>query len=148
MTPPRPLLQLPLVSGPWLERFPRPWQTVGPVSGPSHCADSSLAFYKESSSGITPSLTGYRTGITQTRPATEPRPPAHRVNPFLVWNLTLDLSGMSGSTAFPKDHRNGQALPRRQREDTVGRINSEFFLTFRLLRYSFLIYFVAGSKTI
>ena len=46
------------VHGISFERFPRPWQTVGPVSGPFHVADSSLAFFKEvgSSSRVTPSL--------------------------------------------------------------------------------------------
>ena len=56
---PRMLLQLPLVPGPRvsLEWIPRPWQTVGPISGPSP-VDSSLAFCKEigSSWGVTPSL--------------------------------------------------------------------------------------------
>ena len=44
---PRPVLQLPLVPGPRskrdsLERFPRHWQTIGP----SHIADSSIAFFE------------------------------------------------------------------------------------------------------
>ena len=40
------------------ERFPRPWQKVGPVSGSSFFAGSTLAFCKEvgSSSGVAPSL--------------------------------------------------------------------------------------------
>ena len=46
------------VCGISFERFSRPWQKVGPLSGPSGVADSSLAFFKEvgSSSGVTPSL--------------------------------------------------------------------------------------------
>ena len=43
----RPLLQLLLVPGHGIsfKRFPRPWETVGPISGPSHVAVSSLALF-------------------------------------------------------------------------------------------------------
>ena len=44
--------------------------------------------------------------------------------PLLVWNLILYLEGMSGSTAHPKDHLNAQALPRRQRWDTVESVGA------------------------
>ena len=67
----RPLLQLPLVpaTGISFERYPWPWQTVGPVSGPSYCADSRLTFYKElgSSFGVTPSLIHLRSHSLMSR---------------------------------------------------------------------------------
>ena len=43
------------VHGISFERFTQPWQTVGPVSGSSHCADSSFNFFEKvwPSSGFT-----------------------------------------------------------------------------------------------
>ena len=61
-----------------LAQFPRLWQTVGPVSGPAHFVDSSLAFFKECTV----------TSDKQRRSGSEPRPPARRrrKHPYPSWS--------------------------------------------------------------
>ena len=92
------------VHGTWFKRFPRPWQTFGPILGPSWCADSSLAFFKEvgSSFGVIPSLVCLqgpvwwadtsRKGTSTVRVWCNPRVP-------LSLASHLGPTGMSGSTA-------------------------------------------------
>ena len=67
------------------ERFPRPWQTVGPVSSPSYCADSSLDFFKEVRPLPELSRLWFActvTSLAQTRPRSKPPPPiAHGISP-------------------------------------------------------------------
>ena len=77
------------------ERFPRRWQSVGPISGPSRVADSSLAFFKRWW-GPFPELrrlwfacTG--TSDEQTRPGSEPQSSAHGINPRVPLGLESPL---------------------------------------------------------
>ena len=66
--------------------FPRHWQTVGPVSGHSHCA--SLAFFKEA--GLSSGVTRFACTVTsdeQTRSGSKHRPPAHGVSPCVPFGL-------------------------------------------------------------
>ena len=82
------------VHGISFELFPRPWQTVGPISGPSRIADSSLTFLKEV--GPLPELRRQWfacTGMSdeQTCPGSEPPMSARGVNPRVPFGLTSHL---------------------------------------------------------
>ena len=73
---------------------PWPWLTVGPISGPSHCTETSLAFFLKW--GPLPVLHRFwfactATSDEQTRPGNEPRPTAHGVNPRVPLGLESHL---------------------------------------------------------
>ena len=92
------------VHGISFERFQRPWQTVGLVSGPSHFAYSSLAFFKVvgSSSGVTPSLV--------------------RLHSHVWWpDASRKRTSTSREQRKPRILLGLESLPRRQCGETVGR---------------------------
>ena len=73
---------------------------------PPRVLTPALPFFKwssGSSSEVTPSLVGLHSHIWWAdKSRNESRPPTHGVNPCVpLVNLTLDLTGMSGSTPWP-----------------------------------------------
>ena len=92
------------------ERFPRPWQTVGPLSGPSRVTDSSLAFLKRWGPlpEFTLSLVRLHRHVWRVAEANLHNPrAAYTPVSRLVLRLTLDLSGHTWLVALPhspKDH--------------------------------------------
>ena len=86
-----------------------------PVSGPSHCADLSIAFFKEvgSSSGLNRLwFTCTVRSDEQTRPGSESRPPAHSVNSLVPLGLVSHFGPVRHEWLYlhsPKDHWNTRA---------------------------------------